>query len=485
MHQVVKEVDYQQIKPLGSWSLYKPWPLARYCWLVFALYLIYLPLSGADRLFWDSVSYWDIVSRFFIHKKNPSLLNFNSNVRGYVGPLLIAPVRIACTIMNWKTINGSKFIGMVWATLLFGYTIPELWRVTLNTRLQARTWLLIVGLGFTFWGDYFNYCLQDFPALTALLLSLLFLARPGFGAVFMGGVLLAASFNMRPIYMSSSLGALGWLWWHTYRRTGNNVQLGQWVGVGVYFVLGIALVLVPQALINYRHFHHFSPLVLINSVDRMPFYLTQLNWGVIYQRYDSSISPLHYGGMLHSDPAGIREAAEQSKGYFDTYGAFLAYYISHPVSGVGHFLRHLFNGLDVDYCTPYPAKAPGNHITGLQLLNYNVVALGAGLLGYSIWRAFRQPGPKLYAPLLLSIAILLPVLLAVPTAIEVRFVLPLHLLLLVTLAANFQLLWRFRGRPAMYLILGASLGLATWGGMQLSTAAQQHLLPPNTLPATY
>ena len=485
MHKISKNTNYQQLEDFSSWSLYKPWPLSRYCWLVLVLYLIYLPLSGADVLLWDALQYWDLVARFFVNKKNFSLLNFNSNARGYVAPLLIAPVRIVCLVLNLKSIYGSKFIGMMWATLLFGYTIPELWRVTLNTRLEAKTWVLIVVLSFIFWGDYFNYCLQDFPALTALLLSLLCLARPGGVGLILGGMLLAVSFNMRPIYQSSLPGVLGWLWWHMRRQNGNSVSLMQWTIVGLCFLLGIALVLLPQALINYRQFHHFSPLVLITSTDRMPFYLIQLNWGVAYQRYDSSTNPMYNGGMLYADLIGVRELAGQSKGHFDTYGAFLAYYISHPVSGIGHFLRHLFNGLDVDYCTPYPAKAPGKHITGLQLLNYNVVALGAGLLGYVSWRALRKPGPRLYAALWLGAALLLPVLLAVPTAIEVRFMLPLHLLLLVTIAANIHVLWQLRLRPAMYLVFAIGLGLATWGGMQLSTATQQHLLPPHTLPPTY
>ncbi|GAB3832091.1 hypothetical protein GCM10028821_23180 [Hymenobacter jeollabukensis] len=455
--------------------------------LVFGLYLVYLPFSGYDVLPWDAEQYWQLVSRFFIKKKNFSLLNYDANLRGYVGPLLILPVRAVCMIMGWAPLHGSRFIGMVWAALLFGYTLPEFWKRVTGHALLGKHWLLLVALSFVFWRDYFNFCIQDFPALTVLLLALIAFSQPGWQWVAVGGALLAVALNMRPIYLASLPGALGWLWWQhgqMARRANQRLGLGRATLALLPLAGGAALVLLPQVLINLRHFGQLSPLVLATDNGHMPFYLKQLNWGTAYPRYDSSIDPSHYGGVLYADRSGLQVLAAQAKGYFESYQALLQYYLLHPLEGIGRYLRHLFNGLDLWYATPYPMQVSKSGLTGLQLLNYVVLGLGLSYIGFSLKNAATKPHPSIYGIGWALLAVMLPVCVAIPTAVECRFLLPLHLLLLSMVAYYSPNRLTNLGLKKS-LLAAAVVVLTVWGGVTLSAELKPNLLPVGTLPPGY
>ncbi|MBF9143446.1 hypothetical protein [Hymenobacter properus] len=476
-----------------SWSLHQPWPVLRCVLLVLALYAVYLPLSGYSVLPWDAEQYWQLVSRFFINKKDFSILNYDANLRGYIGPLLIVPVRAVCMVMGWAPLHGSQFIGVLWAALLFGFTLPAFWKCVTGHALMAKQWLLLVGLSFVLWGDYFNFCIQDFPAFTALLLALIALAQPGWRWAGVGGLLLAMALNMRPIYLASLPGALGWFWWQQRRFVAG---VGPKTGVGgtalslLALVAGAALLLFPQVLINYRHFGHLSPLVLATDNGHMSFYLKQLNWGTAFQRYDSSIDPSHYGGVLYADRAGTQLLAAQAKGYFESYQALLGYYLRHPLEGIGHYLHHTFNGLDLWYATPYPMKVAKGGPTLVQLFNYVVLALGLGyalvaLKRVALKRAAVQPRAFLYNIGWALLAAMLPVCVAIPTAVECRFLLPLHLLLISLIAVQFRPRQLLRLGPTKSILAVLAIAITVWGGTALSADTKQQVLPAGTQPPGY
>ena len=98
---------------------------------------------------------------------------------------------------------------------------------------------------------------------------------------------------------------------------------------------------------------------------------------------------------------------------------------SHPLFAASLLGRHLFNGLDVAYPTPYVARVVPRSVW-FASLNYAILAMALALL-VARWRdALSTPHTRWR---LSAVAVyLLPTLLAVPTAIENRFFLPLWLL---------------------------------------------------------
>ena len=373
---------------------------------------------------------------------------------------------------------GARVLGAGWAGLLFGLAIPQLWTQATGRPLAAGRWLVLVALGFIFWRDYFNFTLSDMPALTLLLLGLAALGRPGWAWAGVGGLLLAAAINVRPIYVASVPGAF-WLLFGCRIVGSSGLRAAS-------LVVGVALVLLPQWLINQRHFHWATPLVLARLPGGTPLFLKQLAWGTGFQRYESSLIPEIPRSLVFADPGGQRALSGEPGRSFSSYGQYLGFVWRQPGATAGRYLRHLFNGLDIHFPTPYPRRLHPPGQAALRLLNYGLLGLGTWLVGAAWWR-FRHrkagsDGHSAQAPPVL-VALLLPCLLVLPTLMECRFLLPLHLLLLTTVAACWRplVVWRGLKLRSTGLALLVLLGWV-WGCWQLSEATARQLRPPREAP---
>jgi hypothetical protein len=314
-------------------------------------------------------------------------------------------------------------------------------------------------------------------------LGLAALGRRGWAWTGGAGLLLAAAINIRPIYVACLPGVL-WLVISQVRYFPARLFAKSVAGL----VAGAALVLLPQLLINQRHFGQTTPLVLAQRPGKEPLYLRQLAWGTAFQRYETSLVPAIPRSLVYADSAGQRTLAAVPGGRFGSYGGFLRFLAQHPFSSAVRYAGHLFNGLDIRYPTPYPTRLhpPGQAI--LRLLNYTLLGLGSWL-ALARWRRARQQNPPAetmahISPAAVLCALLLPCLLTLPTLMECRFLLPLHLLLLTGVAATWQpaLWWQDSGgliRRVAVLALAAGW---LWGCWQLSEATAGQLQPPGEAP---
>ncbi|MBO2009127.1 hypothetical protein [Hymenobacter negativus] len=462
---------------LVSDILRTPWPVRWRLALVLALYAGYLPLSGygpGDVRF-DAAQYWELSLKFTQHGPF-SLLAFDEPVRGYLGPLLLMPARLLCHFMGCSMLRGAQVLGMGWAALLFGLAIPQLWAQATGRGLSGGRWLVLVLLGFVFWRDYFNFPLSDMPALTLLLLGLVAAGQPGWRWVGVAGLLLGAAINMRPIYLAS---APGWLW---LLAAAENRQI--WARRGMALIAGMALVLLPQLLINLRHFQQPTPLVLARLPGATPLYLRQLGWGTAFQRYETSLIAEIPRSLVYADSTGQQTMTREVGPRFNSYGQYLSFALRHPLQTTSRYLHHLFNGLDIWFPTPYPTQLHPPGQTMLRLLNYLLLGIGAITLLTSIRKqrpAYSTPAHSV-VPVLL--ALLLPCLLVLPVLMECRFLLPLHLLLLTVVAGRWQPLagWRRLGIPGRQAA-AVALGVCwLWGCWQLSEATASQRRPPSEAP---
>ena len=470
--------------PQFSSFLRAPWSWRWRVLATLALYATYLPLSGygPGQFRFDAAEYWEL-SLKFTPPGGFSLLAFDEPLRGYLGPLLVLPARLLCHVTGWSMLAGARVLGACWAALLFGVAIPELWARTTGRNTSGGRWLVLLGLGFLFWRDYFNFTLSDMPAITLLLLGLVALGRRSWPWAGVAGLLLAAAVNIRPIYVACLPGVL-WLLAGNIRP----FSYQRFVKLLAALVVGAALVLLPQLLINQRYFGQASPLVLAQRPGKEPLYLRQLAWGTSFQRYETSLVPAIPRSLVYADSAGQRALAALPGGRFISYGAFLKFLAHHPFSSTTRYARHLFNGLDIRYPTPYPTQLHPPGQAALRLLNYTLLGLGLWL-AWARWRATRrQPSranvPATVLPAAVLLAMLLPCLLTLPTLMECRFLLPLHLLLLTGITATWQPLvwWRGLGGPArQFTVLALAAGWL-WGCCQLSEATAGQRRPPSEAP---
>jgi hypothetical protein len=453
------------------------WPIRWRLALVLAIYAIYLPLSGyqpGDVRF-DAAQYWELSLRF-TQRGHFSLLAFDEPVRGYLGPLLLLPARLLCHFTGCSMLRGAQLLGAGWAALLFGLAIPQLWALVTGRVLSGGRWLVVVALGFTFWRDYFNFPLSDMPALTLLLLGLVALGQPGWRWVAVAGVLLAAALNIRPVYLAS---VPGWLW---LLAVSGARQL--WLRRSIALLAGAAFVLLPQWLINVRHFQQLTPLVLAHQPGAPPLYFKQLGWGTAFQRYETSLIPEVPRSLVYADSVGQQALAQEPGQRFGGYGQYLRFVLQQPLQSTGRYLRHLFNGLDIWFPTPYPKQLypPGQAV--LRLLNYVLLGLGLALILGVIRQGREQHFPQTNQAGPVLLALLLPCVVVLPMLMECRFLLPLHLLLLSVAAGYGQPLgsWRSVGAPWRRAAVVA-LGLCwVWGCWQLSDATAGQRRPPSEAP---
>ena len=425
------------------------------------VYAVYLFSTEYHNLYYDAEDYWQLGHRF-VRNGRFELLGYDDAMRGYAYPLVNFGCLAVRKALNWPAVTVVKLLNAALAGVLFGIVGPRLWQASTGAPqlpLLARR-LAWAALGFVFWRDYFNFSLSDFPAVLALGAGLWLVQRPRPGAALLAGAALALAINIRPIYLASVLPALSLLWVGRPARAAWGARLAA-------LVLGAGLVLAPQWLINQRHFGASTPLVLARSqaLGIHSLYLQKLKWGLLHEKYESSVGrELPTGQLLFLDAEGAAVLRAEGLTEIDSPSQYLRLLARHPLTLAGIYARHLFAGLDSSHPTPYLKRwAPSRP---LQLLNYT-------LWFWAALVALRRR-PTVREALVLA-ALLLPCLAVLPMSMEVRFLLPLHLLLLALVAFGQWPAWAWQGRRPMGLLVVFALYLA--GCLWLSNLIKQDVEP--------
>ncbi len=296
---------------------------------------------------------------------------------------------------------------------------------------KIRVWGIYAfsALLFYFWRGYFLYPLSDFPALFALLMALGILAATlkkqiGLGAIVLVGVFASAAMNIRPAYQLSFL-VIMLMMFIGFRKDG----IKQLITRFTLFLVGCGFILWPQVLINQRYFGSNSPLVLATYVDETDIYAVQLFWGLKTQKVLTNIGDNYpYALVAYNDPLSGKiprtgRLEKNLQNYFDIIKRI-------PADVAVSYFRHAFNGIDPFFPTPYVKNifAPHtifssfNYLIWFVLFYYLVASNWAGL------DTLRVSG---------IMGLMLPVLLAIPTVIEVRFFLPIYILAYAVVSYRF------------------------------------------------
>jgi hypothetical protein len=186
-------------------------------------------------------------------------------------------------------------------------------------------------------------------------------------------------------------------------------------------VCSVCCVCLPQVLINHHHAGSLSPLPRTEvATVHGDLYLKQLGWGVTMQRYETVVGAAA-GGRPFIDPVGTRLFQQEGRAGFASLGDYAAFALRHPLDVIAIYVRHLFNGCDLWYSTPYLDDVRDVRADTI------LVNLAVWLLTLLQCRRFfsleRVRGSLPYALILI-----IPVITAIPSAVEVRFFWPLHLL---------------------------------------------------------
>ncbi len=389
--------------------------------IAFAGTLVIALLLGLKTFYYDSGGYWALGTTY-IRNGHFSLLNFESSLRGYLLPLIDHGLQGLAVTFRWNSSSFAKFfnvlsfalIGTVLGPRLAEITWPQ-WRWGIGRRLALMTLLLI------FWKGYLPYPLSDFPAFTLALLALVSIDRaesPGW--MLLGGLSSAAAIDMRPSYLLLApilVVLIVWAWLKGHYRESPSVR---WrMLCGGLFLVGFFIISLPQSLSSHRYFHTWS------FVPGSAAHLTtiQFDEGLHLQRYETYVGSNMSPRMLYEDPTGTKLLLEQKGQTVSSTSQYLGLVASHPLTMAGVFIRHIVNGLDQRYSTPYVSHLSTGSNRWLRLAGFLLIFLALLRVLWSTARR-RLASARWRYPAALALCCLT----SVPSAVETRYMLPIFLL---------------------------------------------------------
>jgi hypothetical protein len=343
--------------------------------LVAAVYLVHLFASGYDTFYYDSNEYWQ-AGKLFNDGGGFSLLSYDYEWRGYAIPLLSHVLDSIGNALGLGDVTVVKIFGALLAATLGVVVLPRLARALFpNAALGWDRILALNALLFLYWRDHFDFPLADFPALLAASVGVIALLRRTAWGYAGAGIALGLAASMRGNYWFALVAAV---------LVAALVPLRSWSlrrrGAAAGLVLaGALLASLPQVLVNQRHHDTWSPTIPIASEQHLI-----ATWlGLRAQKYETYVGPATeypQPAVLYLDPSTQRLLTDESispvtrlgRLSFPSDRRYLELVVEHPITMTASYARHLFNGLDVKYPTPY-IRDLDNTSTPLSLLQYTVL----------------------------------------------------------------------------------------------------------------
>ena len=197
------------------------------------------------------------------------------------------------------------------------------------------------------------------------------------------------------------------------------------------FMVGLLIMFAPQVMINVKNFKIYSPFVQTQVVYGESLFVKQLSWGIEIQKFEGNIgniypvAPIYFLDrhgenilLLHGYKSEARTVAGQiGPDQPLSLKKYIQLVFNAPLDFLLIYMRHLFNGLDIVTPTPYIYNVFQNAIL-LRFLNYTVLFSSVVYL----WRQGFSNNNGFNVFLIFILA--LPSLMAIPGAMEVRFMLP-------------------------------------------------------------
>lgn len=410
---------------------------------------------------YDSSTYWALAV-------DPWSLPASAFIRGYFFPGVLGGWVAALSAIGISQVDAFRLFSSLVYSAALTVLLPETYRLLAGGQTNlARRLCPALALALLFPG-LFLFPLSDVPAALLMWTAVMLLLRSAAPTAsrplvlaLLAGCAAGAAYNTRTIYLFSvGLLVLGLLLQARAR----------WREL-CCFALGAVLIGVPQLALNLRMHDKasFDPTV---SYVGGNLFLKQLVWGMGVQKYETYMVD-GIGGLTYPDPAGTRLQAKIAKeDTIDTVPAYLLAVVRNPMPFLGLYGRHFVNGLDVRDGRVYVTHPPdGKTLTSFACISVLLLATLALVAGSS------GGGAQLpHAVLRWTCvgALVLPALLAIPGAVETRFLLPLHMFLYVAAAGTWSTAAigaSLRSRPLLIAAL-ALLAYATFFAVTQNTLAQ-------------
>ena len=384
--------------------------------------LVVAAIQGSKPFYWDSHGYWEL-SEGFNDNGTFSFGHYAADgLRGYVLPLTYYLLHHGGDKLGLGPGTEVNVFNSVLFALLGAVLAPALAAIA----WPERRWGLLPRLGLgalllIFWSGYLSFPLSDFPALVAAMVALIAASRAD-SPLWLGLAGLAAGYavDCRPAYLLLLPLIVVVVALELVEGTAADPHRHRPRALCVVaLVAGIVVVTVPQSLYEHAAGGSYTPLPGGNELAGV-----QYSAGLKMQRYETYVGgDGTHPAMEYMDPATDSIREELPAGKVSGTGKYLEIILENPLTMAGVFIRHVVNGLDQRYTTPYvehlePPARKLLRLAGFLLVFGALFRLfwprGRRSLGAARWR---------YPLTLLACCATVPA-----TAVETRYMLPVFVL---------------------------------------------------------
>ena len=395
--------------------------------LIFVFSLAYAFIHNITIYYYDAGYYWETADPVF--KNGFNLLNFPETLRGYFLPVLISFFKY-----KFHTVFAWRLLSSLFAASCFSISLPYflLGRLIKSVKELLRT-LLSYFFFMYIWGNFMQYPLSDFAAAFFMFSGVSILknqrGKNGYAKIILlilGGMFLYAAYNTRVAYLYGILVSIVILICINFQNIKNML-------FKLFCVLiGMSVIALPQCLINKQYVGSFSPKVYTEQAYgySRSLQLQQVFWGLSYSRFEGYLpntnnTASHYYPemeVIFNDSVGNeiinRENLEEET--FSLSDFFLTF-LKYPFDMLSLYMRHL-----VSLLTPAYRKVYNDDLyveKGFYASVSIIIWLIAGISLLTLKNRHENNNEKWY-----YLALILPCLLQLFGAPEIRFFLPVYLL---------------------------------------------------------
>jgi hypothetical protein len=392
--------------------------------MAFLAILVVALLQSKKPFYGDSGTYWHLGDSF-VSGARFSLLNFSDAWRGYFLPLTDHGLQSLASALGWTASSMAKiFNALIFATigaLLAPAFATTIWPASPPWGLARR--LALAGLLVVFWSGFLNFPLSDLPGVAMALLTLIAVAHVDSPRwMLLAGAALAASVDIRAAYLPLvPVVAVLVLWaWFDQRRVAHAGARRRAL-CAASLAAAFALVSLPQSLSAHRYHGTWSFVPGASIVEPAAMYYTT---GMPVQAYDTYVGHDRPGVEVnYIYPAGAKLLSEQPQARIASTGQYAGLFLSHPLVMGGLIARHVINGLDPLYTTPYIENLSSGWRQARRVAGLLLVCLALLRL---LWPAARRrlgAGRMRYL-----LALSACTLTTLPSSMERRYLLPVYVI---------------------------------------------------------
>lgn len=411
----------------------------------FFVFLIYTISKCNYPFYHDSLGYWSY-GKFFEKNGTFSLLNYDNALRGYLLPLLNYFIYKMGQSFHLSEENSFRIASSFFYSYLILKLIPQFVEAVSAKKMSIPKRIIFLVLFFVFWRGYMLYPLTDFIAFASIIcaanlaLKTYMSKKVSLFSCFCMGVFLYACINLRPSYIAVLIPFIFSIIFivvkiYFYEKVSSSKFKAIFLPIFIFF-LGALLIAFPQVLINRSHFETSSPFVpmekFFNGQNLM---LSKLYNGLTIQKYETYVGAEYDSSVaLLNDPVGKEVVSNKKLIEFKSYGEYIDVVLSYPLKFFQMYLKHFFNGMDIRYSSPYILKFHSNvESTIIQLINYSVVFFAFLVAFFNAKRLFNTN--NMISIIIIFISIL-PSFISLPTEPEVRFYMPITVILAIFTAVE-------------------------------------------------